>query len=230
VPFVSKATGVPLARIATLVMMGAELAELRDAGRLPAVRAAVQHVAIKEAVLPWKRFPHEDRVLGPEMRATGEVMGIAETVGAAYAKALRAAGHVIPRSGTVFISLNDADKPDGVLPAQRLAALGYRLLATHGTAGHLARNGLEVTHVDKVGDGPWDPVALIESGHIDLVVNTPSGSRARSDGSLIRQAATRHDVPCVTTVRGGRLLAESLHAEGGLDRVASLQSHHAAAP
>ncbi len=230
VPFVSKATGVPLARLATLVMMGTSLAELRRKGRLPRTAPGLSgRVAIKEAVLPWKRFPGEDRVLGPEMRATGEVMGIAETVGAAYAKALRAAGHVVPSSGTAFISLNDADKPDGVRLAQRLCELGYRLLATHGTAGHLARNGLDVTHVDKVGEGTWDPVTLIESGEIDLVINTPTGARARSDGSRIRRAATRHEVPCVTTVRGGRLLAESLHASGGLDHVASLQSHHAAA-
>ncbi len=228
VPFVSKATGVPLARIATRVMMGATLAELRAAGRLPARPASSPHVAVKEAVLPWKRFPMEDRVLGPEMRATGEVMGIAADLGGAYAKALRAAGHVVPATGTVFISLSDADKPEGVALARRLAELGYRLLATHGTAGHLARNGLAVTHVDKVGDGPWDPVALLESGEIDLVINTPSGTRARGDGSLIRRAATRHDVPCVTTVRGGRLLAESLHAASGLGHVASLQSHHAA--
>jgi carbamoyl-phosphate synthase large subunit len=228
VPFVSKATGVPLAKIATHVMMGAGLAELRAGGLLPDVSTMLPgRVAIKEAVLPWKRFPGEDRVLGPEMRATGEVMGLATSVGAAYAKALRGAGHVIEPTGTAFISLNDRDKPAGAAVASRLADAGYRILATHGTAGHLARRGVAVTHVDKVGEGNWDPVRLIEAGEIDLVVNTPSGSRARSDGMAIRTAATRHDVPCVTTVRGGHLLVESLLADQGLGSVSSLQRHHA---
>ncbi len=229
VPFVSKATGTALAKVATRVMMGETLAELRMAGMVPQRHAVLPgRVAIKEAVLPWKRFPGEDRVLGPEMRATGEVMGIASTLGAAYAKALRGAGHVVPAKGTVFVSLNDGDKPGGVGLAERLAGMGYRILATHGTAGHLARHGVNVTHVDKVGEGPWDPVRLLEAGEIDLVINTPGGSRARGDGAMIRRAATRHDVPCVTTLRGGRLLAESLHADQGLRDVASLQSHQAA--
>ncbi len=230
VPFVSKATGVPLAKVASRVMMGASLAELRAEGAVPRESATLPgRVAIKEAVLPWKRFPEEDRLLGPEMRATGEVMGIGTTVGGAYAKALRGAGHAVPEAGTVFLSLNDRDKPQGIDLANRLAGLGYRIIATHGTAGHLAREGVAVTHVDKVGDGPWDPVRMIEAGQIDVVINTPSGSRARGDGSLIRRAATRHDIPCVTTVRGGRLLAESLHADHGLNDVASLQDHYAAA-
>jgi carbamoyl-phosphate synthase large subunit len=106
--------------------------------------------------------------------------------------------------------------------------MGFRILATHGTAGHLARHGVGVTHVDKVGEGPWDPVRLLEEGEIDLVINTPGSSRARGDGARIRRAATRHDVPCVTTLRGGRLLAESLRAHQGLGDVSSLQAHQAA--
>jgi len=229
VPFVSKATGVPLAKVATQVMMGARLADLRRTGTLPPPgRTLPGRVAIKEAVLPWKRFPDVERVLGPEMRATGEVMGLASTLGAAYAKALSAAGHVISETGIVSISFNDRDKPEGVAVASRLAALGFRILATHGTAGHLARHGVPVTHVDKVGEGRYDPVRLIEGGEIQLILNTPSGTRARGDGSLIRRAATRHDVPCVTTMRGGHLLVESIGADAARNAVASLQHHHAA--
>ena len=225
-PFISKATGVPLAKVATRVMMGESLSELRASGLLGQGTSAHRGVAIKEAVLPWKRFPAEDRVLGPEMRATGEVMGWAATVGGAYAKALRGAGHVIPSSGTVFLSLDDADKPAAAALADDLTGLGFRVLATHGTAGHLVRHGVAVTHVDKVGEGSYDPVRLIELGEIDLVINTPGGSRSRGDAALIRAAATRHDVPCVTTVRGGRLLVESLRSGDEAVRVTSLQQHH----
>ncbi len=229
-PFVSKATGVPLAKIAARVMLGASLAELRRDGLLPATDAVTgpppAWVAVKEAVLPWKRFPAEDRVLGPEMRSTGEVMGLAATIGGAYAKGLRAAGHVIPRGGTVFLSLDDRDKHAAAELATDLIGLGFRVLATHGTAGHLARHGVAVSHVDKVGEGPYDPVRLIELGEIDLVINTPGGSRARSDAGLIRRAATRHEVPCVTTVRGGSLLVESLRSGDEAARVNTLQRHH----
>jgi carbamoyl-phosphate synthase large subunit len=109
-----------------------------------------------------------------------------------------------------------------------MVALGFRILATHATAGHLARNGVPVTHVDKVGEGPYDPVRLIEAGEINLVINTPAGNRARGDGALIRRAATRHDVPCVTTLRGGQLLVRSLEGDRNPQRVTSLQRHHAA--
>ncbi|MBA2337282.1 MAG: carbamoyl-phosphate synthase large subunit [Acidimicrobiia bacterium] len=226
VPFLSKATGIPLAKVATRVMMGETLADLRRTWVLAADPPSSLGVAIKAPVLPWKRFLAEDRVLGPEMRATGEVMGLAPTVGGAYAKALSGAGQSIPRAGTVFLSLDDRDKPAAASLAADLIGLGFRVLATHGTAGVLARNGVEVTHVDKVGDGPYDPVRLIELGEIDLVINTPGGARARSDAGFIRRAATRHDVPCVTTVRGGRLLVESLRDPGEAVAVTSLQRHH----
>jgi len=226
IPFISKATGIPLAKVATRVMMGETLATLRAAGVLGEEPPPSLGVAVKEAVLPWKRFPAEDRVLGPEMRSTGEVMGLAATIGGAYAKGLRAAGHVIPRGGTVFLSLDDRDKHAAAELATDLIGLGFRVLATHGTAGHLARHGVAVSHVDKVGEGPYDPVRLIELGEIDLVINTPGGSRARSDAGLIRRAATRHDVPCVTTVRGGSLLVESLRSGDEAARVNTLQRHH----
>jgi len=226
VPFISKATGVPLAKVATRVMLGESLADLRAAGVI-AERLPADFVAIKEAVLPWTRFPDEDTVLGPEMRATGEVMGLGPDLGVAYGKSLLAAGHRLPAEGQVFISLADRDKPVGVEVAGHFAAAGFRLLATHGTAGHLARHGIAATHVDKVGEGPYDPVALIEDGAIDLVVNTPRGKRARGDGGLIRRAATRHGIPCVTTVQGGLAMAGSLRgADLKRAEVAPLQEYH----
>ena len=230
VPFISKATGVPLAKVATRVMMGETLSDLRAQGALPSFTPVPPYVAVKEAVLPWSRFPGEDRVLGPEMRATGEVMGIGEDLGTAYAKAMAGAGHQVPTEGALFLSLADRDKPMGVDVARRFSELGFRIYATHGTAGHLARNGVKTIHVDKVGEGAYDPVHLIETGAIDLIVNTPRGGRARGDGSLIRRAATRHAIPCITTVQGGRALANSLAA--GLEpgaQVHSLQHHHRSA-
>ncbi len=228
VPFISKATGVPLAKVATRVMMGATVAELREAGLVPERRADTGFVAVKEAVLPWRRFPEMDTVLGPEMRATGEVMGIAAELGTAYAKSLLAAGHEVPESGTVFLSLADRDKDVGLEAARLFLESGFRVLATEGTAAFLARHGLPASHVDKVGEGPWDPVRLLEEGKIDLVVNTPRGERARGDGALIRRAANANYVPCVTTVQGGLAMARSLRAgPERVNEVRSLQEHHA---
>jgi carbamoyl-phosphate synthase large subunit len=227
VPFISKTTGVPLAKVATRVMMGETIAALRAAGVIPTDRAA-SYTTVKEAVMPWKRFPAEDTVLGPEMRATGEVMGIGPDFGTAYAKALLGAGHEVPQEGTLFFSLADRDKERGLDVARSYADLGFRILATHGTAGFLARHGIAATHVDKVGEGPYDPIRLIESGEINLIVNTPRGRRARGDGGLIRRAATRHGVPCVTTVKGGRAVANSIATHRDAVRtVRSLQDYHA---
>ncbi len=229
VPFISKATGVPLAKVATRVMLGETLEDLRAAGVVPATTPQPGFTAVKEAVLPWRRFPGEDTVLGPEMRATGEVMGTGPGASVAYAKALAGAGHSVPSSGSAFISLADRDKPRGVEVAATLAEAGFRLYATHGTAGHLARHGIPSTHVDKVGEGAYDPVRLIEDGTIGLVVNTPAGGKARGDGRLIRLAANRSGIPCVTTAEGGLAVARSIvaAAAGGFD-VTSLQDLHAA--
>jgi carbamoyl-phosphate synthase large subunit len=228
VPFISKATGVPLAKVGTRVMLGETLADLRASGVLPDRRIPTDFVAIKEAVLPWTRFPGEDTVLGPEMRATGEVMGIGSNLGIAYAKSLLAAGHRLPEGGRVFISLADRDKPVGVQVARLFEEAGFRLLATHGTAGNLARHGVAATHVDKVGEGTYDPVSLIETGAIDLVVNTPRGRRARGDGGLIRRAATRRGIPCVTTVQGGLAVAGTLRGtDSKRAAVTPLQEYHA---
>ncbi|MCL1598808.1 MAG: carbamoyl-phosphate synthase large subunit, partial [Actinomycetia bacterium] len=191
VPFISKATGVPLAKIATRVMMGERISDLQASGVLPASTPVLGMTAVKEAVFPWTRFSEEDTMLGPEMRATGEVMGIGENLGEAYARALRAAGHTVPTSGTVFLSFADRDKPLGAEIATILHSLGFRILATQGTADDLARRSIPSTRVDKVGDGAYDPVRLIDDGRIDLVINTPAGGKARGDGKLIRMAATR---------------------------------------
>jgi len=228
VPFISKATGVPLAKVATRVMMGAALADLKASGILD-VPASPDYISVKEAVLPWKRFPNEDTLLGPEMRATGEVMGVGSSVGAAYAKALLAAGHRVPQEGALFLSLADRDKVLGIDAAKLFHDLGFRIFATHGTAGALVRNGIPATGVDKVGEGPYDPVRLIEDGQINLVVNTPRGRRARGDGALIRKAATRHGIPCVTTIQGGLAVASSLSEDRAvITDVASLQDRHGA--
>ena len=228
IPFISKATGVPLAKVATRVMMGESISDMQAIGLLPMDGPLSRDfVAVKEAVLPWGRFPLEDVVLGPEMRATGEVMGIGPDMGIAYGKSLLAAGHRLPGSGTLFLSLADEDKPEGVQLARMFSDLGFRIFATYGTAGHLARNGLASTHVDKVGEGPFDPVRLLEAGEIDLVINTPQGRQAQGDGRLIRRAAIKHSVPCVTTLEGGLAAAQSIRAgPDAVRRVASLQKYH----
>ncbi|MDJ0791598.1 MAG: carbamoyl-phosphate synthase large subunit [Acidimicrobiia bacterium] len=227
VPFISKATGVPLAKVATRVMMGESLASLRDADVIPDTPASLPYTAVKEAVLPWRRFPDEDTLLGPEMRATGEVMGVGGGPGIAYSKALSGAGHRVPSEGAAFVSLADRDKATGVEIARLLEELGFRLFATHGTAGHLARNGIAATHVDKVGEGAYDPVQLIADGRIDVIVNTPAGGKARGDGQLIRKAANRHGIPCVTTAEGGLAVARSIQAaRSGAFEVSSIQDHH----
>jgi carbamoyl-phosphate synthase large subunit len=227
VPFISKATGVPLAKVATRVMMGESIRDLREAGIVPRDKQDLPYTAVKEAVLPWNRFPLEDTLLGPEMRATGEVMGIGAHPGEAYAKALQGAGHTVPTEGAAFISLADRDKTRGVGIASILAENGFTLFATHGTAGRLARHGIKTTHVDKVGEGPYDPVKLVEEARIDLIVNTPAGGKARGDGRLIRLAASRNGIPCVTTAEAGLAVAKSIEAaKTGSFSLSSLQQHH----
>jgi carbamoyl-phosphate synthase large subunit len=231
VPFVSKATGVPLAKVASRVMVGATLAELRDEGLLrPPAEGG--HVSVKEAVLPFNRFPTVDTVLGPEMRSTGEVMGIDRSFGMAFAKSQGAAGNRIPLEGTVFFSLADRDKASGVVAARRFAELGYSLAATAGTAAVLEAEGLKVEMVvgkltDGVASAGVDAVELLESGKVDLVVNTPRGRGPRADGAHIRRTATARGIPCVTTV------AAALAASAGIVEwesteatVRSLQEYH----
>jgi carbamoyl-phosphate synthase large subunit len=228
VPFVAKATGVPLAKVAARVMVGATLDALRGEGLLQAP-VANGHVAVKEAVLPFNRFPEVDSALGPEMRSTGEVMGIDGSFGRAFFKAETAAGTVLPRGGTVFLSLADRDKPAGLVVAQRLRRLGLRIAATRGTAAYLGRFGIDVDRVvDKVSDGTGQNAAdLVASGEVTFVINTPRGSGARSDGWHIRRAANLHHVSTVTTVEAALAAAQGLaeHAPHTLT-VRSLQEHH----
>jgi carbamoyl-phosphate synthase large subunit len=210
VPFVAKATGVPLVKVAARLMVGASLAELRDEGLLrPPITG---HVAVKEAVLPFNRFPDADRVLGPEMRSTGEVMGIDTTFGLAFAKSQIAAGDRLPTSGCVFISLADRDKEGGAVAARRLVELGFTIAATTGTAAHLAAAGVEVTEVlGKLGeDEGRTAVDLIREGTCTLVVNSPRGRGPRADGAYIRREAGVAGIPILTTAAAALAAAEGM--------------------
>jgi carbamoyl-phosphate synthase large subunit len=219
VPFVAKATGVPLVKVATWVMLGASLAELRGDGRLPD-SVDGDHVAVKEAVLPFNRFPDVDSLLGPEMRSTGEVMGIDRTFGLAFAKSQIAAGDRLPTGGTVFMSLADRDKPAGVTAARRFVELDFDIAATIGTAAYLEAHGVPVAVVvaklneegEREPDGVdgTDAVELIAGGLITMVVNSPRGPGARADGRYIRAAANVHRVPLLTTAAAGLAAAEGM--------------------
>ncbi|CAN2199682.1 carbamoyl phosphate synthase large subunit [Candidatus Nanopelagicaceae bacterium] len=223
VPFVSKATGVPLAKAAARISLGTTIAELRVEGVLPAEGDAVaKGISVKEAVLPWNRFRRADgrgvdAVLGPEMRSTGEVMGIAATFGESYAKSQISSFGPLPKSGTVFISLADKDKKHGIAPAQGLAGLGFRLLATDGTATFLAEHGVSTVVVRKnsQGTGPMGEKTIVEmlnSGDIDLVINTPVGRGTRADGWAIRTAAVQRSIPIITTTAGFSAAVEGIKA------------------
>ena len=235
VPFVSKATGVPLAKVAARVMAGASLARLRDEGLLPAGLSSPSssHIAVKEAVMPFDRFPGTDTVLGPEMRSTGEVMGIDGSFGRAFGKAEIAAGVRLPAKGTVFISVADRDKRAVVWPAKRLSELGFDILATKGTAEVLRRWGVDAAVVPKAGagspgegDGADNVVQRLRRGEIDLVLNTPWGPRARSDGYFIRTAAVEAGVPSITTVAGMAAAVQAIESLAGQPaRVRSLQDY-----
>jgi len=213
VPFVSKASGVPLAKAAARISVGSTIAQLRSEGILPSSGDGVaKGVSVKEAVLPWNRFRRTDgrgvdAVLGPEMRSTGEVMGISPTFGESYAKSQIAAFGPLPSSGTVFISLADKDKNTGIEPAKGFSELGFRILATDGTANFLKDHGVECTTVRKnsEGTGPMGEktiVDIINAGEIDLVINTPVGRGTRADGWAIRTAAVQRSIPCITTTAG----------------------------
>jgi carbamoyl-phosphate synthase large subunit len=228
VPFVAKATGVPLAKVAARVMLGATLAELRDERLLrPPVEGG--HVSVKEAVLPFNRFPDVDTVLGPEMRATGEVMGIDDSFGLAFAKSQIAAGDRLPERGTVFFSLAERDKASGIVAARRFVEMGFSVVATAGTAAAFEEHGVPVEGIiAKVGETiGTDAVDLISSGKVDLVVNTPRGRGPRADGAYIRTAANVHQVPCLTTVAAALAAAAGIAewSAHGLS-VRSLQEFH----
>jgi carbamoyl-phosphate synthase large subunit len=222
VPYVSKATGIPLAKMAARVMTGEKL---RDLGLHEELR--VRHCFVKSPVFPFNKFPGVDTILGPEMKSTGEVMGVSDSFGGAFAKAQLSAGVRLPRTGVVFMSVNDADKPVLAPIAQDFVDLGLCIVATAGTYSLLKAAGVDAEPVYKVGEGRPNIVDLIKSGRIGLVINTPMGSRSRFDEKAIRRAATQHAVPCITTLSGA---AAAVNAIRALQRekltVRSLQEYH----
>jgi carbamoyl-phosphate synthase large subunit len=195
VPFVAKATGVPIAKIAAKVMAGCKLAELGiDSEPIPS------HVSVKESVFPFRKFAGVDIVLGPEMRSTGEVMGISERFSIAFAKSQLAAGVVLPVTGRIFISVTDRHKTTTVDLARRLTAMEFELLATSGTANLLEANGIPVERVKKLAEGHPNLLDYLIDSKVSMVINTPSGKGARTDEGRIRAAAVQHGVPCITTI------------------------------
>jgi carbamoyl-phosphate synthase large subunit len=240
VPFVSKATAVPLAKAAARIMLGASIPQLREEGLLPAEGDGGElppdaPIAVKEAVLPFHRFRTRDgqgvdSLLGPEMKSTGEVMGFDASFGAAFAKSQAAAYGSLPTSGRVFVSIADRDKRAMVFPVLRLAALGFEVLATAGTADVLRRHGVPTTVVRKHFEGGETIVDMILAGEVDMIINTPYGnSGPRVDGYEIRAAAVSRGVPCVTTVQGAAAAVQGIEAMiGGTVGVRSLQDAHAA--
>jgi carbamoyl-phosphate synthase large subunit len=205
VPFVSKAIGVPLAKVAARVMVGRTLEEL---GLVEEILP--QHISVKEAVFPFHKFPGVDTLLGPEMKSTGEVMGIGPSFGAAFAKAQIAAGTVLPRGGAVFISVRNEDKAPVLETAARLARAGFRLVATRGTAAYLREHGLSVETINKVVEGSPHVVDAIGRGAIAMVINTPKGFGPQLDSFSIRRSALECHVPYFTTVAGAEAAAEGV--------------------
>jgi carbamoyl-phosphate synthase large subunit len=227
VPFVSKAVGLPLAKLACRIMLGESIAELE----LPREREGLgfgEHVSVKEAVLPFDRFEGSDALLGPEMRSTGEVMGIARDFPTAFAKAQAAAGVPLPSRGTVFISVTDSDKAGAFAVAQILHDNGFRIVATRGTAEAIERMGVPATRLNKIGEGSPHVVDWIERGDVDLVVNTPTGFGARTDGYEIRRAAVSHGIPCLTTLAAGTSAARAIASarRDGAPEVLCVQELH----
>jgi carbamoyl-phosphate synthase large subunit len=226
VPFVSKAIGIPLAKLACRVMLGESIAEL-ELPDTPAASDPPTHVCVKEAVLPFNRFAGADSLLGPEMRSTGEVMGIAEDFPTAFAKAQAAAGARLPQGGTVFLTVADGDKPAATGIAGPLQELGFEVIATRGTAQALRRMGIRAQAINKLGEGPDNVVERIVRGEVDLIINTPTGTRARTDGYEIRAAAVARGIPCITTISGAMAAVRAiLAARRSEPQVVSLQELH----
>jgi carbamoyl-phosphate synthase large subunit len=206
-PFVAKATGVPVANIATKLMTGMTLKELGIL-REPIPR----HVSIKESVFPFRKFAGVDIVLGPEMRSTGEVMGISDKFSVAFAKSQIAAGSVLPESGKIFISLTSRHKDAATPIGKDLQALGFELLATNGTAARLEEGGVRVTRVKKLAEGHPNLIDYLKNDDVQLILNTPSGKGARTDEGRIRAAAVQHGVPCITTLAAAEAAVRAMQA------------------
>jgi carbamoyl-phosphate synthase large subunit len=230
IPYVSKATGVPLAKVAARLMTGRKLRDLH----LPYTEtngikelAVRNFYAVKSPVFPFNKFRGVDTILGPEMRSTGEVMGISSTFGLAFAKAQLAAGQRLPREGTVFLSVNDHDKRHVAFVVQDLLAAGLKVVATRGTAAALASAGIEVESVYKVNEGRPNIVDLIKTAKVDLVINTPLGRESFYDEKSIRRAAIRYNIPCITTLSAASAAARGMRAMAGHGAdVAALQDLH----
>jgi len=223
VPYLSKATGVPLAKVAALVMGGQTLASLGLVEDLE-----VTGVFVKTPVFPFVRFPGVDTILGPEMKSTGEVMGGAATFGAAFAKAQQSVGQRLPEKGTAFISVNNDDKPNVVPIARNLAELGFRILASRGTAAYLRAHGIPVEVVFKVNEGRPNVADHILNHQVDLIVNTPLGRESFFDDRVVRRVAMLHNIPCITTLTGASAAVEAIRAvrAQALD-VRAIQDYHA---
>jgi len=229
VPYVSKATGIPLAKVASRIMVGRKLKEM-----LPEQVASGNdldtgsHYYVKSPVFPWGKFPGVDTVLGPEMKSTGEVMGVADNFGEAFAKAQLAAGQVLPLQGTVFLSVNDHDKDRTVSLARLFVEMGFHLVATHGTAIVLEQSGLQPERVHKVKEGRPNVVDLIKGDRIQLIINTPRGQDTFFDEKAIRRAAVLARIPTITTLAAARAAAEGIAAlQRGTLSVVALQRLHA---
>jgi len=229
VPYVSKATGVPLAKIAARLMTGRKLREfLPEFIERSADLDTGPCYYVKSPVFPWSKFPGVDTVLGPEMKSTGEVMGVADNFGEAFAKAQTAAGQKLPTQGTVFISVTDHDKPQVADVAKRFVDMGFKLVATAGTADVLENSGLTVDRVYKVKEGRPNVVDLIKGEKIQLIVNTPQGLEPWFDEKAIRRAAVTARIPSITTLSAARAAAEGIAAlQRGEVRVRALQQLHA---
>jgi carbamoyl-phosphate synthase large subunit len=222
VPFVSKATGIPWAKIASKVMVGKKLKELGIEKEVE-----INHVAVKESVFPFNRFPGVDPVLGPEMKSTGEVMGIDREFGLAFAKSQIAAGTILPLKGNVFISVKDKDRRTVVFIAKKLADLGFRIFATKGTAKILEKNGLEVTPVLKISEGRPNIVDLLKNKEIHLLINTPSGKKPKTDQVSIRAVAVMNNIPFITTISGAQAAVNGIESLVKHQlTVCSLQEYH----
>jgi carbamoyl-phosphate synthase large subunit len=207
VPFVSKATGVPLARLAALVMVGKTLDELGVANEvLPG------HFSVKESVFPFNKFPGTDIILGPEMRSTGEVMGIDDSFPMAFAKAQMAANSPLPAAGTIFVSVSDRDKPEIIPIARQFAEMGYLLIATRGTGKALKAAGVPVTEIPKIQEGRPNLLDRMKNGEVAMILNTPSGRVQKTDEGRIRAAAVAHRVTCITTVSAAQAAVQACRA------------------
>ncbi|KKK77571.1 hypothetical protein LCGC14_2852240, partial [marine sediment metagenome] len=223
VPLVSKVCGIPMARIATQLMLGKTLAEL------DLKHKTIPHYGVKEAVFPFPMYPEVDPVLGPEMRSTGEVLGLADSFGLAFYKAQEGAKQYLPTEGTVLISVSPRERPAVLKTARKFIDLGFKLLATEGTHAFMAENGIASGHVQKLHEGRPNIVDAITNGEIQLVINTPVGKLSQYDDSYIRKSAIKYKIPYITTLNAADAAADGIAALSDGDRgVRSLQEYHAA--